>query len=123
MKTTLATLCFTGLLFLVISVGGCGKGSSNPYGMTGPAPSNAPPNTILMAGMSFSPATITVAKNTTITWTNNDGIAHTSTSDSGVWDTGNIPPGASKTTTFTSAGTFTFHCTYHSMMTGTVVVQ
>jgi len=74
--------------------------------------------------MSFNPATITVAKGTTVTWTNNDGIAHTSTSDNGVWNTGNMPPGSSKSFTFTTAGTFPYTCTYHAaMMKGTVIVQ
>ena len=107
---------------------GCSSKSSNPYGSapTSPAPpAAAPPNTVEMSGMSFSPATITVAVGTTVTWKNTDGIAHTSTSDTGVWDTGNIPAGGSKTTTFNTAGTFPYQCTYHATMgmRGTVVVQ
>ena len=63
---------------------------------------------------------------TTITWHNGSGVAHTSTSDTpGLWDTGNIPAGSSKTTTFTTAGTFNFHCIYHASMgmTGSITVQ
>ena len=125
---TVHTLAGFAVLAMLLSAGsGCGKDSSSaPYGTTAPAPSptSTPPNTVLMAGMAFSPTTITVPRNTTVTWTNNDGIAHTSTSDTGVWDTGNMPPGTSRTTTFAVAGTFPFHCTYHSsMMKGTVVVQ
>jgi plastocyanin len=75
--------------------------------------------------MTFSPATITVRVGTTVTWNNNDGVAHTSTSDTGVWDTGRLAPGATATTTFNTAGTFTYNCTYHAAMgmKGTVVVQ
>jgi len=76
-----------------------------------------------MSGMAFSPATLTVSAGTTVTWKNDDTMAHTSTSDTGVWDTGNIAAGASKTTTFPTAGTYAYHCTYHSGMKGTVVVQ
>jgi len=78
-----------------------------------------------MQGMAFSPATITVSVGTTVTWKNQDSYAHTSTSDSGVWDTGNIAGGTSATTTFNTAGTYPYHCTYHvSMgMKGTVIVQ
>jgi plastocyanin len=117
-----------GLAMLILTVAGCNKDSSSAGTSypTGPAttPVVVPTNTILMAGMAFSPTTITVAKGTTITWKNDDGIAHTSTSDTGVWDTGNIPAGGSKTTVFATAGTFPFHCTYHSsMMRGTVTVQ
>jgi plastocyanin len=78
---------------------------------------------VVIANIAFGPASITVPVGTTITWQNNDGIAHTSTSDTGVWDTGAIAPGTSKATTFNTAGTFPYHCTVHSMMTGTVIVK
>lgn len=107
---------------------GCSKDSSNPsYASSTPAPAPVPaaPNTVVMTGMVFSPATITVPVGTTVTWKNNDGIAHTSTSDTGVWDTGNMAAGASTTTTFNTAGTFPYRCTYHATMgmKGTVIVQ
>ncbi len=104
---------------------GCSKDSSNPTYAPAPAPAPAAPNTVSMTGMVFSPATITVPVGTTVTWKNNDGIAHTSTSDTGVWDTGNMAAGASTTTTFNTAGTFPYRCTYHATMgmKGTVIVQ
>jgi plastocyanin len=102
---------------------GCKNDSSNPYSYASPPPTSAKPNTVLISDMAFGPASMTVAKNATITWQNNDGVAHTSTSDSGVWDTGLIAPGGSKTTTFATTGTFPFHCTKHPMMTGTIIVQ
>jgi plastocyanin len=118
-SVTLLSLCLAGV--------GCSKDSSNPSGSysTAPAPAAASPNTVLMSGMAFSPVTITVTVGTTITWKNNDGFAHTSTSNTGVWDTGNIAAGASATTTFKTAGTFPYTCTYHASMgmKGTVVVQ
>ena len=127
MRTVHVLAGFAVLSTLLLAGSGCSKDSSStPYGTTAPAPSptSTPPNTVVMAGMAFAPTTITVPRNTTITWTNSDGIAHTSTSDTGAWDTGNIPAGASKAVTFATAGTFPFHCTYHSsMMRGTVIVQ
>jgi plastocyanin len=108
----------------VLAFVGCSKDSSNPSSPTYSTPTpKTQPNTVTMSGMTFSPVSLTIAKGTTITWQNDDGVAHTSTSDTGVWDTGNIPAGSSKTTTFATAGTFPYHCTYHSMMTGTIVVQ
>ncbi len=109
----------------VLGIAGCSKGSGSSYNMSpAPPPPPAPqPNTVVMSNYAFSPTTVTVAKGTTITWQNNDGVAHTSTSDTGVWDTGNIPSGGSKTTTFDVTGTFPFHCSYHTMMTGKIVVQ
>ncbi len=106
---------------------GCGKSYSS-YGSSPTAPSSpapVPPNTVVMSGMAFSPTTLTVSVGTTVTWKNTDGIAHTSTSSTGVWDTGNIPAGNSKTTTFNTAGTYPYVCTYHEAMgmKGTVIVQ
>lgn len=111
-----------GAALLVLA--GCKGDSSDSYSSnTG----NNTPNTVNMSNSSFSPSTITILANTTITWRNNDGVKHTSTSDSTGWNTGNIAPGASATTTFNTPGTFHYHCIYHSSlgmgMVGTVIVQ
>ena len=124
MRAVHGTMGLIGLLLISLLIGGCsGNSSSNSYTPTGPSPNPPPANTVLMSGMAFSPATLTVSAGTTVTWKNDDTMAHTSTSDTGVWDTGNIAAGASKTTTFPTAGTYAYHCTYHSGMKGTVVVQ
>ncbi len=110
-----------------MAVSGCSSNSgSGSYGVGPPPPSHPPANTVAMSGFSFNPMNITVSVGTTITWRNDDNTAHTSTSDSpGLWDTGNIPAGSSKTTTFNTAGTFNFHCIYHRSMgmTGTITVR
>ncbi len=111
------------LIILSLAVIGCKKNySSNPVTPTGVT---ATTTTVQMMGTSFSPATITVPVGTTITWKNASNMPHTSTSDNGVWDTGNIAAGASATTKFSTAGTFPYHCTYHVAlgMVGTVVVK
>jgi plastocyanin len=109
-----------------LAILGCSKDSSNPSG-TSSSPQNQPPaqsNTVSMINIAFSPSTLTVSKGTTVTWQNNDGVTHTSTSDDGLWDTGNIAPGSSKGVTFSNAGTFKYHCTIHGpTMSGTIVVQ
>ncbi|HUL42739.1 MAG TPA: plastocyanin/azurin family copper-binding protein [Bacteroidota bacterium] len=109
---------------MVAALIGCNNNPSNSYGGSSSG-SPPPPNTVVMSGYSFSPSSMTIKKGTTITWKNNDGAIHTSTSDSGVWDTGDMPNGASKTTTFNTVGTFNYHCTYHQAMgmTGTITVQ
>lgn len=74
-------------------------------------------------GFSFSPANISVEIGTTVRWTNNHTIVHTSTSDDGVWDSGNINPGNNYSFTFLATGVYPYHCIYHSLtMTGTVTV-
>ena len=74
----------------------------------------------------FSPPTIVVVigVNNTITWTNDDIAAHTVTSDTvGAFDSGNIAAGATWSYTFTSPGTYGYHCSYHPWMRGTVIVE
>lgn len=78
----------------------------------------------------YSPDSITVVigVNNTVTWTNGDTVAHTVTSDNvsaagkPFFDSGSIAAGANYNFTFTSPGRYTYHCNYHSWMTGSVTV-
>ena len=118
--SSLALACASLVLLSACSKSGT---TTSPYGATYAPPPAPQPNTVVIANIAFGPNSLTVSAGTTVTWQNNDGINHTSTSDSGVWDTGAIPPGGSKTHTFSAAGTFPYHCNIHTMMTGTVIVQ
>ena len=44
------------------------------------------------------------------------------TADDGSFDSGNLAPGATFSQSFSTPGTFTYHCNIHSSMTGTVTV-
>lgn len=71
----------------------------------------------------FTPADVTIAAGQSITWTNNGSQAHSATADNaGAFDTGLVQPGDSKSVTFATAGTFTYHCTPHPWMKGTITV-
>ena len=74
-------------------------------------------------GSAFSPATVIAQVGDTVTWTNRDPFGHTSTSDSGVWDTGVIQAGGTGSFRFMATGTFAYHCAIHTFMHGTIVVQ
>jgi plastocyanin len=78
---------------------------------------------VMIQNYSFMPATLTVPIGTTVTWTNMDGVVHTTTSDSGAWNSGPLNPGASFQHMFATPGTFTYHCMIHPFMHGTIVVQ
>ena len=83
-------------------------------------------NEVFIQGFAFNPSTITVSVNTTITWTNKDGTAHTVTSDTGSPETFNSPSINTNGTyphTFTTAGTFNYHCSIHPTMLAKVIVQ
>jgi plastocyanin len=83
--------------------------------------SNAAANT---TSKRYSPDLIHViiGVNNTVTWMNNDGTQHAVTSDSGLFDSGSILAGESWSYTFTTPGTYKYHCAYHYWMTGEVIV-
>jgi plastocyanin len=108
----------------------CNK-SSNMYS-TSSSPSSGPGkggNTVSISGMAFSPASLTVSVGTIVTWTNNDAMTHTVTSDTGLFDSGSITAtggyggGGTYSYTFTAAGTYNYHCSIHPMMTAKIIVQ
>ncbi len=90
---------------------------------------------------SFSPAALPVKVGTTVQWTNNGPSPHTTTSDLGTWDSGQLSAptsgggygggsaGGTYRYTFTAAGTYGYHCANHppslpqyAGFTGTITV-
>lgn len=81
-------------------------------------------STITIADFAFAPQTITVKKGSTVIWTNEDSVGHTVTSDTGSeLDSALLSKGQSYSKTFNQAGTFSYHCTPHPNMKGTVIVE
>ena len=78
---------------------------------------------VTIADFQFTPAQITINQGDTVTWTNNGPAAHSATAPDGSFDTGIFPAGQSRTHTFSDAGTFSYICTPHPNMHGTIVVQ
>jgi plastocyanin len=74
-----------------------------------------------IADFTFTPATINVPVGGSVAWTNNDAQQHTATS-AGNFDAGAIQPGDTATVAFETAGTFSYICSFHPFMMGTVVV-
>lgn len=93
-------------------------------GVAANRPATAANASISIADFAFSPASVTVSVGDTVTWTNNDaGIPHTVSSDSGSeLASGQLAGGASYQKTFTSAGSYAYHCDIHPSMTGLVIV-
>lgn len=80
-------------------------------------------NSVSISNFSFSPATLNVTAGTKVTWTNNDSVTHTVTSDTGSFDSGNLSSGSSFSQTFSAAGTFPYHCGIHTYMKATIIVK
>ncbi|HLZ47023.1 MAG TPA: cupredoxin family copper-binding protein [Candidatus Limnocylindria bacterium] len=86
-------------------------------------PAWAAVQTVTIQSFSFMPPAVTINAGDSVSWTNKDQVQHTATSDTGAFDTGAIAPLGGKTITFTVAGTYAYHCTFHSFMKGTVTVR
>ena len=81
--------------------------------------------TLSIVNFSFESAQVRVGES--LAWTNVDGVPHTVTSGSrgqasGEYDSGLIAPGQSFVLRFDEPGEFSFTCTLHPSMTGTVTV-
>jgi len=72
---------------------------------------------------SFVPQFISMPIESTVSWTNDDSIQHTITSDEeGLFVSGPISPGDTFDNTFDTPGEFGYHCSIHPWMTGRVMV-
>ena len=92
-------------------------------GSPSPTPTAAGIVEVDIQGFAFNPSSITIPAGTTVRWTNKDAVGHTVTSDSGgTLDSPLLQNGQSWEFTFTEPGTYTYHCTPHPFMRGTVIV-
>jgi plastocyanin len=106
------------ILVVAVVATACGGGtSSSSTTAAGGGPQ------VVMKGFAFSPASITVKVGESVTWTNQDSATHTVTADNGEFKSADIAAGATYTFKFDKAGTYPYHCSIHSSMKGTVVVQ
>jgi len=70
----------------------------------------------------FVPANAVVPRGEMIKWTNYGAVVHTSTSDTQIWDSGDIQPNQFYKRKFNQTGSFPYHCEYHPAMKGTIRV-
>ena len=82
------------------------------------------PNIDVYTALAFNPNAVDLAAGGTVTWTFG-GVTHNVTFDAKAGAPPKIPntSNANGTATFTSAGTFNYHCTIHPFMTGAVTVH
>ena len=109
-------------------MGGGGGGGGGAGGSGTPPPTAVTVNMLTSgeygeANNSFSPSTVTIARTGTVTWSNESAVLHNATfTVAGA--PANIPNmGAGNTgRTFPTAGSFSYQCTNHAGMSGTVTV-
>ena len=75
----------------------------------------------------FDPTTLNVPTGTTVTWTWAGSVAHQVVSDNGVFASSDLQGAGTHTATFSSPGTYNYHCAIHggpgTGMHGTIVVS
>ena len=65
---------------------------------------------------------VVIGVNNTVTWINQDLIAHNIISNTGAFASEDLSSGQTYTFTFTQAGTYPYYCSYHPME-GVVIVR
>ncbi|MEP6491135.1 MAG: plastocyanin/azurin family copper-binding protein [bacterium] len=101
----------------LIAVAACGSDSNTAPEV--PTSTNA----VSVVNDAFTPANIQISAGTTVTWTlAANAVQHNVTFSDGV-ASANLNAGATYTRTFATAGTFSYHCTIHAGMNGSVTVK
>lgn len=111
------------LLTVAATIGllGCGGGGGASSSSTAAATGT---QAVTIKNFAFNPPSLTVAKGTTIDFTNHDSTSHTATSSTpGAFETGTIKPGKSASVTLEKPGTYSFYCAFHPFMKGTITVK
>lgn len=114
----------------VVCLIACGGGGSSPV-TPDPTPPSPPPGGVSVTNNLFTPASRAVAVGAVVSWvwhsctgdvyTGQQCASHSVTFDDGVASP--TQDQGSFNRTFTAAGTYTYHCTVHPSMTGTITVQ
>ena len=98
--------------------------------LSGGSPPDAPPGgahksasaSVTMQDFFFSPGSVTISAGDTVTWHNSGQAPHNATANDGSFSTPDLNNGQSASHTFNSPGAFSYICTIHPNMHGTVRV-
>lgn len=122
---------------LLVGCSGSSPTSSNLGAGGGGGSGGGPTASVTIRDFSFGPASLTIKAGGTVTWTNNGPSSHSVVSDAqGAFDSGTLAPpmasmdpyggmssGASYQMSFSTPGTYAYHCAFHASMHGTITVQ
>ena len=107
-------------VILMLGVAGLGVGQKSSIAV---AQDKASTIEVKIDNFSFTPATITVAAGTQVTWTNRDDIPHTVVTDDKTIKSKALDTDDKFSATFDKPGTYSYFCSLHPKMKGTIVVQ
>jgi plastocyanin len=124
LATGVAVLVAGGIL--LATDGGASKSPMNAAGTSssGSSTSAASSVHITISNFMFKGMSVTVKPGATVTVTNKDSATHTLTANDGKFDTGNITQNQTKSFKAPmKPGTYSYICTIHQYMTGTIIVK
>jgi plastocyanin len=87
------------------------------------APVVAKDGGVTIADFQFAPSVVSIAVGDTVTWTNDGPSNHTASATGGEFDSGTLQPRQGFSHTFASPGTFSYVCSIHPEMRGTIEVS
>jgi plastocyanin len=87
------------------------------------APASSATLTVSIKRAGFTPKTVNINQDDSVTWTNNDTINHQVVANNGSYASPILGPGKAWTRKFASGGTFNYHDSLHPTLKGTVVVK
>lgn len=143
-------ISLTAVALVALIVSGCGTATTPNIAQEGglapsvPAPTNSNPvqpvapgvpaannpapaelkvenRAISIQNFAFSETSVTIAKGTTVTWTNNDSTPHQIKAQA--FNSASLAQGQSFSYTFNQAGIFGYSCAIHPSMIGSIIVQ
>jgi plastocyanin len=84
---------------------------------------NVEAGVVKIDNFTFSPATLTIAPGTTVTWTNDDDIPHTVAAKDKSFRSKPMDTGNQFSYTFATPGEYDYFCSLHPHMVGKIVVK
>jgi plastocyanin len=88
----------------------------------GPARATVTVTRVKVVNFAFRPRSLTISAGTKVRWVVREGT-HSTTSNTGLWNSGVLSQGEAFGRVFRKAGTFKYHCSVHpSMMRGVITV-
>jgi len=88
-----------------------------------PAGAAPKPQEVNIQFSAYGPSQLDVLPGETVAWTNVSVRTHTVTSDTGLFDSGEVNPSGHFAYAFKDVGTYRYHCTIHPSITGEIDVR
>ena len=115
MRTNLALFAF-----LALTAVACSNSTSTGSSSTDLCAGSGAAITVNVTEYAFTPSSITVVDGQSVCWANIGHMTHNLVEDVAGRFGGSLAPGQTIVHTFTSSVNYTYHCSIHTTMTGTI---